>query len=122
MATATGTPSAVQVVEQVHEPIDRDQAADRQLPVERLLLLRELPLLVVGQRPPEQIREDIPVAAAVEPLSVVDRQGVQPVALAEDRERFHVDGHVVDDGAIEIENRAAHHGDHYPMGFRRSAW
>ena len=117
-----GNPPRVEFVELVLQPAHRDQPSNREFPVECFLLLGEHPLLLVGQRPPEQIREDVAVAAAVEPLAIVHGQGLQAVAPAEDREGLHVNRHVVDDGAIEIEDRAAHHGDHYPMGFRRSAW
>ena len=55
----------------------------------------------------EQDRKDLAVAAAVEPRPIVLRERRQAVALRKDREGFGVQVHVVDDGAVDVEDDGA---------------
>ena len=55
----------------------------------------------------EQDREDLAVAAAIETGAIVRRQRRQAVAFGEHRERLGVQVHVVDDGAVDIEDDGA---------------
>ena len=55
----------------------------------------------------EQDREDLAVAPAIEPRAIVLRQRRQAVALREHREGLGVQVHVVDDGAVDIEDDGA---------------
>src|SRR5688572_9797187 len=80
------------------------QLAAGELAIKTLLLvLVRLPLFA-RHLAPEQDWEDLAVPAAVETSTVVWRQRRQPVAFGEERERFGVQMHVVDDGAVDVED------------------
>ena len=88
-------------------PATTVQAAARQLPIQPLLLVLVGQPLVARHLAAEQQREDLAVAPAVELGAVGRRERRQPVALGERRERLGVQRHVVDDGAVEVEDDGA---------------
>jgi len=97
----------VKALEQAIETGEGHEPAARQLAVESLLLVREPPQLVVGQRAPEKHREDVAVALAVELLAPARIEGGERVALHEHGKRLGVQRHVVEERPVEVEDHTA---------------
>ena len=85
----------------------RRQAPTRQLAIGALLLLLELEDLLHSHLALEQHREDLAVALAIDAAPQVHRQRREVVRLGEPLEGLGVQGHVVDERAIEVEHDGA---------------
>jgi hypothetical protein len=82
----------------------RLESAQGYLSILSLFLIREGALLFVGEIAPHEGRKDVPVAFAVESRPILGPEGRQAVALREAAEGIHVERHVVDQGAVEVED------------------